>query len=76
MKCTACGNDIDDEDRQCPYCGAEVMPFDGEAGKEPSLDIDLGEVFRKFCWPLFVVAGILLVVVGLAVLGIHCITIR
>lgn len=74
MKCTACGKNIEDSDRQCPYCGVEVMPCDGDTGKEPSMDIDLGDVFRKFCWPLFVVAGILLVVVGVAVLGIQQIT--
>ena len=67
MYCNKCGNEINDNERFCKYCGAPIQKVNGQAEFE-SMDVPIQKQTRKTLkWFLLVPVFILIIAVGVAI---------
>ena len=67
MYCNQCGNEINDNERFCKYCGAPIQKVNGQAEFE-SMDVPIQKQTRKTLkWFLLVPVFILIIAVGVAI---------
>ena len=67
MFCNKCGNEINDNERFCKYCGAPIQKVNGQAEFE-SMDVPIQKQTRKTLkWFLLVPVFILIIAVGVAI---------
>ena len=67
MYCNKCGNEINDNERFCKYCGAPIQKVNGQAEFE-SMDVPIQKQTRKTLkWFLLVPVLILIIAVGVAI---------
>lgn len=67
MYCNKCGNETNDNERFCKYCGAPIQKVNGQAEFE-SMDVPIQKQTRKTLkWFLLVPVFILIIAVGVAI---------
>lgn len=67
MYCNKCGNEINENERFCKYCGAPVEKLDEQVNGE-KLDESLQkQTKKKIKWPVFILVLILIIAIALAI---------
>lgn len=67
MYCNKCGNEINENERFCKYCGAPVEKLDEQVNGE-KLDESLQkQTKKKIKWPVLILVLILIIVIALAI---------
>lgn len=67
MYCNKCGNEINDNERFCKYCGAPIQKVKGQAEYESENVPFQKQTKKKSKWFLFIPVVVLIIAVGVAI---------